>query len=242
MIHAFENLAQQRKLQEGTERSSSSSTGIKDSIYKINLPPTVPKPIVRHKIKGKAPEIPKNTVTTQTSKYSTDENESIFNSLNIEDNNKKFPQSYVKNHKSPAPLIPERKPSKIPTKQKPVEQFRTNVFLKKPKTFSEDDIENDFLRGTTISQSFVSRKSPKFRKVSTYEQNFLLNNDTNQNFDLKNKLERVTKNQKTSSLKSNLKEPLIDEVSRRYKEYNGKNIAEKDKNLRTKFHLDHAEL
>lgn len=62
VVHAFENLAFQRQLKEGSAEKpyesskSSSSADKKDSIYKINLPTTatgVAPLIVRHKAKKK---------------------------------------------------------------------------------------------------------------------------------------------------------------------------------------------
>lgn len=263
VIHAFENLAYQRQMKEGAEKiyessKSSSSAGKKESIYKINLPPPpskllmktasddVPKQIVRHRPKSKAPDVPSYTVsaTTQTAKLSGDDNESS-DSLNLEEDyrrNNKFPQSYIKSY-SVVPPSSLRQPSRIPTKtanekstrnQMPDSSLkskpRTEVFLKN-KTYSEDDIENDFLRGTTVSQSFIKnvvRKSPNPRKRSTYEQNFLFINDHNQNTDNKVKtksgLDRNSRDQRSRSASTKLKQPLIDdEVSSRYKEYSSNN-------------------
>lgn len=276
VIHAFENLAYQRQIKESAERpyessKSSSSADKKDSVYKINLPTpsknlatypinAIPQQhIVRKTPKNKAPGIPSlgNTVsvsaTTQTQKFSADENESsAVDSLNIESENlkhkksNKFPQSYVKSYKVLPPFVPARKPSKIPTKamKKIADQqlsrnqvkttfespkSRTNVFLNQNK-FSEDDIENDFLRGSTVSQSFiksVAQKSPNHRKMSTYEQNFLLNDEGDQNIDIKSsknpKVERSSKNQRTRPTSKRIDQPLIDEVSLRYKKYSSSN-------------------
>jgi hypothetical protein len=268
VIHAFENLAYQRQLREGAEKTfesskSSSSAGMKDSIFKINLPAPPSKRNSQKVAKKRAPDVPppKNTPTvsamTQTAKYSADENESsVFDSLNVEDadpkNTKKFPHAYVKNIKA-LPLPPERKPSKIPTKSNQVKnslesnKARSNVFLK-PKAYTEDDIENDFLRGSTVSQSFVknvARKSPNVRKMSTYEQNFLINNE-NQAFDSKPRVDRSSKDHRNMSSKRNLEQPLIDEVSLRYNEYNSNNnLKQKERNMQTKFQPNwnnHAEL
>lgn len=261
VIHAFENLAFQRHMKEGAERpyessKSTSSAGKKESIYKIILPPSKPstdppKQIVRHRPKGKAPEIPSssttNTVsaTTQTTKLSGDDNESsALDSLNFEDdyrrhtsnNNSKFPHAYIKNYKVLPPFIPpptSRIPTKTSSNKLPNQQTtrnsrksdklllsnaRTDVFLRKPSKYTEDDIENDFLRGSEVSQSFIKnviRKSPT-RKISTYEQNFLINNNE------ENKTAK-RKDQKSRSSTTKVEQPLIDEVSLRYKEYTSNN-------------------
>lgn len=272
VIHAFENLAFQRHMKEGAERQyesskSTSSAGKKESIYKIILPPLSkpsadpPKQIVRHRPKGKAPEIPSssttNTVsaTTQTTKLSGDENESsALDSLNFEDDyrrhtSSKFPHAYIKNYKVLPPFVPPP-PTRIPTKtsanklpnQQParnnrksdnllLSNVRTDVFLKKPLKYSEDDIENDFLRGSEVSQSFIKnviRKSPT-RKISTYEQNFLMNTDEN-----KIAKRRNLRDQKSRSSKTKFEQPLIDEVSLRYKEYTSNNGASSLRNNGTR--------
>lgn len=275
VIHAFENLAYQRNLKEVVEKpydssKSTSSAGKRESIYKIILPPPPktstgtltdpPKQIVRHRPKGKAPDVPTSSTTntasatTQTTKFSGDENESsALDSLNLEDdyhrnksNHNKFPQSYVKSYKVLPPFAPPppRHPSRIPTKSvnkatnqqsarnrmsdsSLMSKARTDVFLK-PTKYTEDDIENDFLRGTTVSQSFIKnvvRKAPS-RKISTYEQNFLMNADDNQSSGSKVKrksLERNQRDQKSRSTSSKLEQPLMDEVSMRYKEYSSNN-------------------
>lgn len=174
----------------------------------------------------KAPEIPTLNAFTQTL-YSADENESsAIDSLNIEDDNqvptrnKKFPQSYVKNHKA---VVPERQFSKIlkkvhPLKENPIQSNqRYGVFLE-PKNFSEAEIENDFLRGSTKSQSFIKNMAPisaNSRKISTYEQNFLPNSE------IKAQKPNILKKTKAPRkiVTSKLQEPLIDEVSLRYNEY-----------------------
>jgi hypothetical protein len=269
VIHAFENLAYQRQMKEGEKpyesSKSTSSAGKKESIYKIILPPPPktstgtltdpPKQIVRHRPKGKAPDVPTSSATntasatTQTTKFSGDENESsALDSLNLEDdyrrntsNHNKFPQSYVKNYKVLPPFVvppPPRQPSRIPTKtvNKVTNQqsarnnrmsdslllskARTDVFLR-PTKYTEDDIENDFLRGTTVSQSFIKnvvRKSPT-RKISTYEQNFLMNSDNNETTANKVKRKSVRDQKSRSKTTTKLEQPLIDEVSMRYKEY-----------------------
>lgn len=275
VIHAFENLAFQRQMKEGGERpyessKSTTSTGKKESIYKIILPPLSkpstdpPKHIVRHRPKGKAPEVPSSSTntasaTTQTTKLSGDENESsALDSLNLEDdyrrqhitsnNNSKFPQAYIKNYKVFPPFAPPP-PSRIPTKTSasklPNQQtarnnrksdnllsnVRTDVFLKKPLKYSEDDIENDFLRGSEVSQSFIKnviRKSPT-RKISTYEQNFLINNDES-----KTGKRKATREQKSRSSTTKVEQPLIDEVSLRYKEYTSNNGASSLRNNGTR--------
>ena len=274
VIHAFENLAYQRQLREGGEKqyesskSTSSARERKESVFKINLPPpsktstgtNPPKHIVRHRPKGKAPDVPTSSTTittsatTQTTKLSGDDNESsALDSLNLEDDYQrntttKFPQSYIKNYKVLPPFVsPPPRPSRIPTKtvskmtnqqsarnnRKSADSLllkaRTDVYLK-PRKYTEDDIENDFLRGTTVSQSFIKnvvRKSPvQTRKISTYEQNFLVNNDSNQSSDTQVKrrsVEHNARDQKSRSTSSKLEQPLIDEVSLRYKEYNSSN-------------------
>lgn len=300
VIHAFENLAYQRQVKEGERpyesSKSTSSAGKKDSIYKIILPPPPktstgtltdpPKQIVRHRPKGKAPDAPVTSTTntasatTQTTKFSGDENESsALDSLNLEDdyrrnptsNKNKFPQSYIKNYKVLPPFIPPppRQPSRIPTKAVNkitnqqsarnrmsdsllLSKARTDVFLK-PTKFSEDDIENDFLRGTIVSQSFIKNvvRKPPAKRISTYEQNFLMNNDNNQSSDNKvrrKSLERHARDQKSRSTSSKVDQPLIDEVSMRYKEYTSNNDVSSLRNSQTRqqnFHprsIDRAEL
>lgn len=281
VIHAFENLAYQRQLKEGGEKpyessKSTSSAGKKESIYKIILPPppntaAEPKQIVRHRPKSKAPDVPTSSTntafaTTQTTKFSGDENESsALDSLNLEDdyrrqttssNNNKFPQSYIKNYKVLSPFVPPppRQPSRIPTKtvNKTTNQqtarnnrmsdslllsnARTDVFLK-PTKYSEDDIESDFLRGSTVSQSFIKNvmRKPPPRKISTYEQNFLVNTDKGSESRGKRKtMDRNTRDQKSRSNTTKLEQPLIDEVSLRYKEYNSNNDVSslRDRNIR----------
>lgn len=279
VIHAFENLAYQRQLKESGEKpyessKSTSSTGKKESIYKIILPPppktstgsltNPPKQIVRHRPKSRAPDVPefsstnRASATTQTTKFSGDENESsAIDSLNLEDdyrrptsgNNNKFPQSYIKNYKVFPPFAPPppQVPSRIPTKtinkttnQKPARNsrksdsllpsnVRTDVFLK-PTKYTENDIESDFLRGSTVSQSFIKnvmRKSPT-RNLSTYEQNLLTrNNDKSSESVMKRKtIDRNIRDQKSRSITTALEQPLIDdEVRKRYQEYRSNNDA-----------------
>lgn len=207
------------------------------------------------------------SATTQTTKLSGDENESsALDSLNLEDdyrrhdsnNNNKFPQSYIKNYKVLPPFVPPppRQPSRIPTKSVNkitnqqtarnnrmsdsllLSNARTDVFLK-PTKYSEDDIESDFLRGSTVSQSFIKnviRKSPT-RKVSTYEQNFLLNDDNKKSTENKVKrkaMDRNTRDQKHRSTATKLEQPLIDEVSLRYREYNSNNDPSSLQNSNTR--------
>lgn len=258
-----------------SSKSNSSGGNKKESIYKIILPPppktstasmtNPPKQIVRHRPKSKAPDAPTSSATntasatTQTTKFSGDENESsAIDSLNLEDdyrrnatasNNNKFPQSYIKNYKVFPPFVvppPPRQPSRIPTKT--VNQItnqqsarnnrmsdslllsnaaRTDVFLK-PIKYSEDDVENDFLRGTTVSQSFIKnviRKPPPNRKISTYEQNFLIDekNQSAANKAKRKMFEKDSRDQRSRSTSSKLEQPLIDEVSARYKEYSSNN-------------------
>jgi hypothetical protein len=283
VIHAFENLAYQRQIKEGAEMpyessKSSSTAEKKDSIYKINLPPPsknkikkisndIPKQIVRHRPKGKAPDVPfsssaGNTIsaTTQTTKFSGDENESsALDSLNLEEENyshnknNKFPQSYIKKYKVfPPSRIPTKKVTKLANQLSTRNQTsdsslqlktRTDVFLK-PKKYSEDDIENDFLRGTTVSQSFIKnvvRKSPTIvRKISTYEQNFLFPDNSTENSEIKIK-------KKSRSSSSKLEQPFADEVSLRYKEYSSNNDISSSRNHKTRQsfqprRIDRAEL
>jgi hypothetical protein len=275
VIHAFETLAQQRQQREAEKiYESSKSTSGKEAMHKIILPPPPskvstgtltdplpPKHIVRHRPKGRAPDIPTSssatntaTVTTQTTKLSADENESsaLDDSLNLDDDYRRattnFPpqQSYVKHYKVLPPFVPPRnQPSRIPTKAinkasgnqlsttrnrtsdsllsaMPSSSSRTNVFLKsnanKPTT--EEEIENDFLRGSTVSQSFIKnvvRKSPQARrKLSTYEQNFLINDEIGGG-----KAATAAARRSLRDGKSRSSEPFIDEVSKRYKEYSG---------------------
>lgn len=276
VIHAFENLAYQRQLHEGAEKpyesSKSSTAGKKDSIYKIILPPPPPtktstgsmnttsKQIVRHRPKGKAPDVPTKhaSVTMQTKKLSAEENESsAMDSLNLEDefhritsaNN--FPQTYAKSLRVlppfvPVPLHPTKTGKKISSQQSLAHVNRTNVFLK-PTKYSEDDVENDFLRGSTVSQSFI-RKSPE-RKLSTYEQNFLMNSDHN-NSEGKTKkkvIDRTSREQRSRFIPSRLEQPLMDEVTARYTEYgSNKNVpSSRNKSSRQSFQPrspDRAEL
>lgn len=199
------------------------------------------------------------SATTQTTKLSAEENESsAVDSLNLEDDYRvknsaatKFPQSFVKSYKVLPPFVPPRnhQPSRIPTKainkpnqlstrnrmsdsllSMPSSSSRTNVFLK-PNTMNkqpatEEEVENDFLRGSTVSQSFIKnvvRKSPQTRKLSTYEQNFLVNDEIGGGG-----FRRSARNIKARSIQ----EPLIDEVSKRYKEYNGNNKSNNESSLR----------
>lgn len=298
VIHAFETLAHQRQMKEAEKpyesSKSTSSSNKRLSIHKIILPPPPPskkistgtltieptKHIVRHRPKGRAPDIPTSSTntasaTTQTTVFSGDENESsALDSLNLEDetpksiSTSKFPQSYVvKNYKVLPPFVPPHQPSRIPTKAVNKQnnqssmtasrnrmsdsllqssKSRTDVFLKPTQKHTEDDIENDFLRGTTVSQSFIKnvvRKSPT-RKISTYEQNFLMNNDGPQTHVGRSKRKSLDRNGRSrSSGNAKIDQPLIDEVSRRYKEYSGHNNAESSKQYN--FHprsVDRAEL
>lgn len=281
VIHAFETLSQQRQQKDADKlyesSKSTSSTNRKETMHKIILPPPpskvstgtltdpLPKHIVRHRPKGKAPDIPTTSstntasATTQTTKFSGDENESsALDSLNLEDDYRrniptttttavsvsKFPQSYVKNYKVLPPFVPPRnQPSRIPTKainktsgnqmstarnrlisdsllsMPSSSAARTNVFLKptsSTKHTTEEEVENDFLRGSTVSQSFIKnvvRKSPQARKLSTYEQNFLVNDE----------IDGGKGRRRARSSESKFEQPLIDEVSKRYKEYSGGN-------------------
>lgn len=273
VIHAFENLAYHRQLHEGAEKpyeSSKSSTNSmkRETTHKIILPvprksvgtltdskPT--KHIVRHRPKGRAPDIPSthhrqssstntNTVsaTTQTSKVSGDENDAneLMESFNIfEDylrSSAKFPYSYVRSNK--VLPTPPRPTSKIPVSKvgtiysnnnssrarnnnfsshhrtlsmpntTPTAANRTDVFLRPTAIYTETEIENDFLRGSEVSQSFIKnvvRKSSPHRNLSTYEQNFVVHSDSDIN---------RTKN---IERKSKVEKPLIDEVSIRYTEH-----------------------
>lgn len=280
VIHAFETLAQQRQQKDADKlyesSKSTSSLNRKEAMHKIILPPPpskvstgtltepLPKHIVRHRPKGKAPDVPTTSstntasATTQTTKFSGDENESsALDSLNLEDDYRrniptttsasasKFPQSYVKTYKVLPPFVPPRnQPSRIPTKainktngnqlstarnrmsnsllsMPSSTAARTNVFLKPTssttaKHTTEEEIENDFLRGSTVSQSFIKnvvRKSPQSRKLSTYEQNFLI----------KDEIDGGKSRRRARSSESKFEQPLIDEVSKRYKEYSGGN-------------------
>lgn len=284
VIHAFETLAQHRQQKDADKlyesSKSTSSTNRKEAMHKIILPPPpskistgtltdpLPKHIVRHRPKAKAPDIPTTSstntasATTQTTKFSGDENESsALDSLNLEDDYRrniptttttaaasasKFPQSYVKNYKVLPPFVPPRsQPSRIPTKainktsggsqlstarnrmfdsllsMPSSSAARTNVFLKptsSTKHTTEEEVENDFLRGSTVSQSFIKnvvRKSPQARKLSTYEQNFLVNDEIDGGAGKGRRRAR--------SSESKFEQPLIDEVSKRYKEYSGGN-------------------
>lgn len=269
VIHAFENLAQQRQQKDADKvydsSKSTSSSNRKEAMHKIILPPPPPKVstgtltenlpqhIVRHRPKGRAPEIPTSSTntasaTTQTTKFSGDENESsALDSLTLEDdrNAPKFPHSYVRTYKVLPPFVPPRnQPSRIPTKainktngnqlstarnrmsdslllsMPSSSAARTNVFLKPTSTakhITEEEVENDFLRGSTVSQSFIKnvvRKSPQTRKLSTYEQNFLINDELT---------DGGRSRRRARSSESKFEKPLIDEVSKRYREYSGGN-------------------
>jgi hypothetical protein len=311
VIHAFETLAQQRQLKDIEKiyesSKSTSSSNRKESMHKIILPPppptqksssgtqrTIAEPmrhIVRHRPKGRAPDIPINILTltaTQApatasapvapAKFSGDENESsALDSLTLEDDYRrgsttdKFPQSFVKSYKVMPPFVPPHQPSRIPTKainkassaaarnrmsadSLLLSKTRTDVFLK-PTKYTEDDVENDFLRGTTVSQSFIKnvvRKSPT-RKMSTYEQNFLVSNDDTHNalssgLVTKAKRKSVDRSVRDSKVRSSvgalkIEQPLIDEVSKRYKEYtgNGNNESSRQYNFQPRS-IDRAEL
>lgn len=291
VIHAFENLAFQRQLKEGEKpyesSKSTSSAGKKESIYKIILPPQskptevspfdMPKQIVRHRPKGKAPQVPVSSTTntasatTQTTNISGDENESSsLDFLNLENeyrssNHNKFPQSYIKNYKVFTPFIPPppRQPSRIPTKPTYYSRLnqkmarnrmsdslllangRTDVFLQ-PTKYTEDDVENDFLRGSTVSQSFI-KNVPK-RIMSTYEQNIMDNNQGLRGKMKLKSLDRHIKEKKSLSTTTKLEQPLIDEVSMRYKEHNSINDVSPSKINKTRpqsFHprsIDRADL
>lgn len=100
---------------------------------------------------------------------------------------------------------------------------RPDVFLRPTAIYTETEIENDFLRGSEVSQSFIKnvvRKSSPHRKLSTYEQNFVVNTDSGD----KNRTKNIER-------KSKVEKPLIDEVSRRYIEH--KSDAKNNKNNQT---------
>lgn len=219
VIHAFENLARHRQLQEGAEKpyesSKSSASDKKDSIYKIMLPPppsnlsiggmhSIPKQIVRHRPKGKAPDVS----SSQTKKLLAYKNESnVLNSLKFE-GEFHLNRNHQTNTGSFKVLLPfQAAPSRIPMKvaSKRIAGGRKNL-IPKPKQ-TDDHMENDFLRGSTVSQSFI-RKTPE-RTISTYEQNFLMNNDSGFT--------------RPKSHSTRLEPPLIDEVSLRYSEYGNNN-------------------
>lgn len=261
VIHAFENLAYQRKLKEGAENSygskSSSGTSKNETIYRINLPapPTAPKDsksIVRNRPKGKAPDIPSAgksfSATTQTDRFSEDESNAV-DSFNLDgaefdpkNHKNKIPVSFPRSYKV-LPPFKSNEPFQPPHVLRPTKKTasgdmqttaRTDVFLK-PKRFSEEDVESDFLRGSTVSQSFIKNVVVKPRTFSTYEQNFLLNNDNGRS---KDKINERTR------LKAAQKKKEVDEVSLRYKEYRSKNDARDNKMPQT-FHprqVDRAEI
>lgn len=292
VIQAFENYAYQRHLNEGAEKpyesSKSSSNSMKrETTHKIILP--VPKKsvgtltdsskphkqIVRHRPKGRAPDIPSthhqrhtrqqqssntNTVsaTTQTSKISGDENELLDDTMEILNmfddvirSSAKFPYSYVRNQKVLLPF--EHPPPRSTSSRIPVSKVgtiynnsngsrarnnnssshhrtssmpnaapasRADVFLRPTAIYTETEIENDFLRGSEVSQSFIKnvvRKSSPHRKLSTYEQNFVVNSDND-----KNRTKNIDRKSKVEKL------PLNDEVSLRYTEH--KSDAKNNKN------------
>lgn len=207
VIHAFENLAYQRQLKEKGEKPYESSSGgeRRDSVYKIILPPPPQTSSVHYLQKRIAPDVPKKSTTIQETL--TDD------SLNRDDDShRKFPQSYVKSYKVLPPFNSTRphQPSKIPTKTANKTRLQTGVYLK-PTHYSEDDVENDFLRGSTVSQSFIQKKS-------TYEQN-LLHDENNSD---KRGRQRAS-NRDGDPQKLDYTVPLIDEVAMRYKEYKSKN-------------------
>lgn len=261
VIHAFENLAYQRKLNEGAENSygskSSSGTSKNETIYKINLPapPSASKDsraIVRNRPKGKAPNVPLPgktfSATTQTDKFSEDESNAV-NSLNLggpefdtKNNPNKIPLLFPMSYKVLPPFKSDEtyQPPNLlrPSKKNAAEDMqttaRTDVFLK-PKRFSEEDVESDFLRGSTVSQSFIKNVVAKPRTFSTYEQNFMLNRDNGRPKDKINTKTRLKINQNKND---------VDEVSLRYKEYRSKNDLRDPKTAQT-FHprqVDRAEI
>lgn len=231
VIHAFENLAHQRQLQDGAEKpyesSKSSSADKRDSIYKIILPPppsylstasmkNTPKQIVRHRPKGKAPDAPPSSKNkaSATRNLSAEDNElSALDSLNMEDefhrmnSSRNVPQAYPNIVKVLPPFQPA--PSRIPTK----------IGSATTAKYSEVDVDKDFLRGSTVSQSFI-RKTPE-RVVSTYEQNFLANRA---DWKPKKKVfEKGFREPRSKSTSARLEQPLIDEVNARYTEYGKSN-------------------
>lgn len=144
-----------------------------------------------------------------------------MDSLNMEDEfhqinlSKNVPQTYAKSFKVLPPF--ETVPSRIPTR----------IGGKTVTKYLEDDVEKDFLRGSTVSQSFI-RKTPE-RKISTYEQNFLVN--TTDWKPKKKVFDNGFREVKTKTTVSRLEQPLMDEVSARYTEYgNGYNNQARNKN------------
>lgn len=215
VIHAFENLAYQRHLRENGEKPyESSSSDRRDSVYKIILPPPPPPTINssgNHSQNRDAPEAFRNTTTTTTQTPEALIEESLGKE---EETHRKFPQSYVKNYKVLPPFHSSRtrQPSKIPTKTSANSKFQPVVYLK-PTQYSEDDVENDFLRGSTVSQSFIQKKS-------TYEQN-LLHDGLEANAEKKGRQRTFIRDE--DHQKSDYTVPLMDEVAMRYKEYKSKN-------------------
>lgn len=215
VIHAFENLAYQRQLKEKGEKPYESSNSEKrDSVYKIILPPPPPAINANHvrPQKRPAPEIPpklSSSITTHVPEVFTEDSFS-----NGDDRHRKFPQSYVRSYKVLPPFNSQRslQPSKIPTKTNSKSRIPPGVYLK-PTHYSEDDIENDFNRGSTVSQSFIQKKS-------TYEQNLL--HDTLE-ASAEKKVRQRARSRDRDQQRFDSTVPLMDEVAMRYKEYKSKN-------------------
>lgn len=153
--------------------------------------------------------------------------------------------SINRNYKVFPPLIQPRKQSKIPMKtQKPSNTSlnpntardpnfnksgnygRTDVYLNKSNiSYTEDDIEKDFLRGSTVSQSFIKNvhvKQSPTRRLSTYEQNFLMSeNEKPSNIMRRDRLS-MTRNSRDRRSRSASITPKVepDELNLRYQQYN----------------------
>lgn len=213
VIHAFENLAYRRQLQEKGEKPyESSSSDRKDSVYKIILPPPPPPNVIQPQSRAASAAF-RNTTTTTTQTPEALVEDPLSKE---EETHRKFPQSYVKTYKVLPPFqsTRPRQPSKIPTKTAASSKFQPVVYLK-PTQYSEDDVENDFLRGSTVSQSFIQKKS-------TYEQN-LLHDGLEASAEKKIRPRTFSRddNQKSDYTTT---VPLLDEVAMRYKEYKSKNL------------------
>lgn len=229
-----------------------------------SMEPNLKKIVTHRKNRApEAPTTVKMSSTTQTVRATGDslnnsnnENDSSnLDSLNMDEdyrratfgnNVTKTTTTTVKNYKVFPPFVQPRTASKIPTKSQKngparnlvrsgnVSGNRTDVFLNRSiGNFNEEEIENDFLRGSTVSQSFV--KQTPLRKKSTYEQNFLIDDEklsnvlnvTNMNLANVSRRDRLGVNRSTRDKRSRSTSahvpPFSDEVSLRYKEYNSNN-------------------
>ncbi|CRK99538.1 CLUMA_CG012857, isoform A [Clunio marinus] len=215
----------------------------RDSIYKIILPPhslrqnavldDLTKKVVRHQ-KRKAP-VPEPLLINNVSESTASD------SMSLDDNGfksyREMPKFYAKNNKVLPPFpstvsqgtqIPlkkklssnkkERNDNRVSdnflllSKTKPDDPY-TKSFKKPLKNNLKNTLENDFLRGSTVSQSFIKNvvKKPPSHKISTYEQNFLI--DPKRNKDEEKSLDNEVKMR-----------------YKQYKSYDDKNFYDKKRN------------